>query len=186
MNAYIDSNILISYVWYHYFADDKKKIQPSIVRFTEAMTTKKFNPIVSNFALMEVAKHLKDYYILLKVIQNGFGYREFSRLRVDYSVDNADDQRIKDIINDIQKDQRFSYMKFTSMETAAFNNIELYIDGYIDFIDAFHLQLALTAKCDYLVTKDNEFRSRVKQLAGNRVKGLTVKVMNLDEFLRAL
>lgn len=186
MKAYLDSNILIDYVWSNILTKTPKRKNNSVFNLFNAVDNELFEPVISNFSLMEVARHLKDYFLLLKVIKDGFGYREFSRVKINYSVDPRNEKKVDNIIKDLEQDERFSYLKVTNLEPAAFGNIELYIAGYIDFIDAFHLQIALSENCDFLLTKDEEFRSRYVTLTERGLLKIQTKVSRIDEFLQLL
>lgn len=184
MKAYLDSNILIDYVWTNEFTEKRRRPNGEIARMFRSIDKEEFEPIISNFSLMELAKHLRDYFLLMSMIRDGFSYREFSRERVNYSIDVTEEEKVDSIVADLESHEKFTFLKVTNLEPAAIEKIECYIKRDIDLIDAFHLQIALTAECECLVTKDNDFRVKASQLAKGGSQSMKIKVLNVAEFMQ--
>ena len=150
----------------------------------KAMKTEVFEPVISRFCLMEVAIHFRDYQISRLLVKDGFGYRQFSRKRKEYTLPRRTELGIRALVREFEQNNLFSVVTVTGWNEKAYSDIELYVEGYVDLVDAFHLQAAVTAGCDYLVTGDEEFKQRVDKMVSIGKIRIPTKMIYLRDFLR--
>ena len=167
MKAYIDTNVLISYLWNEFYQEErgKKSISYSLVN-KGAMG--KFEIYISFYTLMEVHEHFSDYYLQQNVIKDGFGFREFPKERRNYVMDS---EQLISVSKMIEILRTSPYLNYIEPETMTDNFLKLvmeYVKGYVDFVDALHLRTAIDIKCDYFVTNDGELRKRAQKLICNK------------------
>ncbi len=79
-----------------------------------------------------------------------------------------------------------TYIDVEKMQEKIFPVIKQYLDGYLDFIDAYHLRTAIETGCDYLVTKDSGFRKRAQALINKGIIKEPIKITSVSGFLRIL
>jgi len=182
LKRYLDSNVLINYIWWSKSAN--KPPGRDAAGMARAIETGAFEPVISRFCLMEVAGHFRDYEILKLLIRDGFGYRYFSQRRKDYVLPLTSERRLRRLVRVLEDDRLFSVVTITSWKEKAYAQIESYVAGYVDLPDAFHLQAASTAKCDYFITGDDELRQRVKAMVARATTDPQVQMVSPNEFLR--
>jgi len=181
LKGYLDSNVLINYIWW-----SKSRSKPPgrvAAGMATAIETGVFDPVISSFCIMEVASHFRDYEILKLLIRDGFGYRYFSQKRKNYSLPIATERRLRRLVKVLEDDQLFSVVTVTRWRDKAYSDIEQYVAGYVDLPDAFHLQAAATARCDYFITGDDELRQRANAMIESGATNLELKVASPKEFL---
>jgi len=83
--AYLDTNILISYIWSEFYqkTDRKKPESHSLINLG---AQGKYEIYISEYNLMEIQEHFSDYYLQQNAIKDGFGFREFSSVRRGYTL----------------------------------------------------------------------------------------------------
>lgn len=183
MRAYLDTNILIDYIWWSKFANNPIK-EKKTVTLLKNVEKGIFNPIISNFSLIEMANHFRDYFLLRYVIEDGYSYRELHGRKINYRLAPTEEQKIQEILNEFENNESFTIVKVTGWRKKAFSDIELFIKNYIELIDAFHLQVARSLNCKYLITKDEEFRKWVKEMEEQNPKIIKTAVVSVEEFIK--
>jgi predicted nucleic acid-binding protein len=184
LKGYLDSNVLINYLWW-----SKSRTRPpgkEAEKMAQAIEAGAFDPVISRFCIMEVAGHFRDYEILKLMIRDGFGYRYLSQRRKNYELSRAMEGRLRRLIRVLEDDRYFSVIAVKTWGEKAYSDIERYVAGYVDLPDAFHLQAASTAQCDFFITGDEELRDRVKAMVKREPSSLSFAIVSPSEFLRRL
>jgi predicted nucleic acid-binding protein len=169
---FLDSNIIIDYCWGKYFSDDNKH-QGYGFRVFQIGLDGKYSILISNFNLIEVFEHFRDYFKLNRIIKSGFSHREFIRERSKISITEEEEDQIDTMLTEIEEDTRLNFIKYAKFGENFISNIIKYVKYEIDFFDAIHLQMAIDNNCDYIITKDGPFRKNsdimMKRLFGKAV-----------------
>lgn len=100
LKAYLDSNILISYFWSHYFGHDKP--QDTNWKLINRAINGEYDVCASTFSTIEIFEHFRDYFLLTKVIKQGHGYREFKRWRGNHVLHKKQKQKIYGFLDDFE------------------------------------------------------------------------------------
>jgi predicted nucleic acid-binding protein len=182
LKAYLDSNILISYLWW--WKSDLKSQQRPVAALAQAIESKTFEPIISEFSLMEVSHHFSDYHFLRLMIEDGYSYKQLPQQRLDYSLSKDQEDAVTEVLQELENNPLFSVVSIEKWEQSAFESVKSYTKGYVEIVDAIHLQVAVDAECDYLITGDKAFRRRVEALVSAGKTEIVPKVVTLETFLQ--
>ena len=79
-----------------------------------------------------------------------------------------------------------TFIEVEKMQDKLFPVIKKYLDGYVEFVDAYHLRTAIEVGCEYLVTNDSGFRTRVQTLISNKIIVEPIKMTSAQGFLSIL
>jgi predicted nucleic acid-binding protein len=181
LKGYLDSNVLINYLWWSKAA--RKPPSKEAGAMASAIEAGEFEPVVSRFCIMEVAGHFRDYEILKLLVRDGFGYRYFSQRKKNYVLPRSTERRLRKLVQVLENDRLFSVVTVERWREKAYTDIEQFVEGYVDLPDAFHLQAASTAGCDYFITGDEELRQRAKAIIEKRTTSLSLEMVTPKEFL---
>jgi predicted nucleic acid-binding protein len=141
---------------------------------------------ISFYTLMEISQHFMDYYLQQKAIKDGFSFREFQKVRKEYSLSKEETKTIAELVENLRKNKFLNYVDVGEITGEYFQIIMSYVQGYLDFLDALHLRTAIDVGCDYFVTKDGELRKRVQTLINKGTINEPIKITSVSGFLNIL
>jgi len=185
MKAYLDTNILIGYVWDAFFSESGHKKSPSYTLVNEG-SMGKFEIFISFYTLMEIHQHFTDFYLQQNAIKDGFSFREFPKVRRNYVLDNTQIETISELIENLRTNKYLNYIEPETMTEGFFKIVMEYVRGYLDFLDAIHLRTAIDTKCDYFLTKDGELRKRAQKLMNSHIVTEPIKITSVTGFLEII
>jgi len=185
LKAYLDTNVLIDYVWSAFFSEEEEKKSPSYTLVNKG-SMGEYEILISFYTLMEIYQHFTDYYLQQNAIKDGFGFREFSRVRRNYVLDEDQMKTISELVENLRTNEYLNYIEPETMTEGFFKTTMEYVRGYLDFVDAIHLRTAIDTKCDYFVTKDGELRKRAQKLMDEGVITEPIKITTVSGFLKIL
>jgi predicted nucleic acid-binding protein len=185
MKAYLDTNILIGYVWDAFFSESGHKKSPSYTLVNEG-SMGKFEIFISFYTLMEIHQHFTDFYLQQNAIKDGFSFREFPKVRRNYVLDNTQIETISELIENLRTNKYLNYIEPETMTEGFFKIVMEYVRGYLDFLDAIHLRTAIDTKCDYFLTKDGELRKRAQKLINSHIVTEPIKITSVTGFLEII
>ena len=185
MKAYLDTNVLIDYVWSAFFSEEEEKKSPSYTLVNKG-SMGEYEIFISFYTLMEIHQHFSDYYLQQNAIKDGFGFREFSRVRRNYVLDENQMRTVSELVEILRTNKYLNYVEPETMTEGFFKVIMKYVRGYLDFVDATHLRTAIDTKCDFFITKDGELRKRAQKLIDESVITETIKISSVSGFLEIL
>ena len=181
----MDTNILIEYIWRTYYPKTEVGTTPAC-QLIERGVEVNYEMYISYYTLMEISQHFTDYYLEQKAIRNGFSYREFPRMRGDFTLSEDETEAISELIEILRKNEFLNYIDVGEIKGDLFKIIMRYVQGYLDFIDALHVRTAIDVGCEYFVTKDGELRKRVQRLIEKKVITEPIKIATASGFLNIL
>ncbi len=146
----------------------------------------KFEIFLSEYNLMEIYEHFRDYYLQQNAISDGFGYREFSKVRCNYMLSEEQRSSVAELIEKIRNSPFVNYIEPEGMTEGFFKVVMGYVKGYMDFIDAAHLRTAIDTKCAYFITNDHELRVRAQQLLSSHTIAEEIKLCGTTAFLKII
>jgi len=150
-------------VWLEYIWQSKSKTK------RQATSSKKvidklngddnYEIILSPFLIREISSHYKDWFILQKVVKDGFSFGEFRQIKNKYSITDKEKEEINSIILRIGGIKNVNTLTTTDLNVTEIDRI-LWLEGEYNFeiYDALHFNTAINKKCSYLVTKDGKLR----------------------------
>ena len=185
MKAYLDTNVLIDYVWSAFFSEEEEKKSPSYTLVNKG-SMGEYEIFISFYTLMEIHQHFSDYYLQQNAIKDGFGFREFSRVRRNYVLDENQMRTVSELVEILRTNKYLNYVEPETMTEGFFKVIMKYVRGYLDFVDATHLRTAIDTKSDFFITKDGELRKRAQKLIDESVITETIKISSVSGFLEIL
>jgi len=185
MKAYLDTNILVDYVWSAFFSEEKEKKSPSYTLINKG-SMGEYEIFISFYTLMEIHQHFTDYYLQQNAIKDGFGFREFSRVRRNYVLEENQLKTVSELVENLRENEYLNYIEPEMMTEGFFKTIIGYVRGYMDFLDAIHLRTAIDTKCDYFLTKDGELRKRAQDLIDKDIITESLKISSVSGFLKIL
>jgi predicted nucleic acid-binding protein len=168
ITGYLDTNLIIEHCWWKYFGKGKGK-KTKDVELVERGFQRDYDPYISYMTTMELSVHLTDWFLLQKVIQNGFGYPYFRRERMKHSITSRQKEYISSIVREYQESPDAFYIEIDEITKDFFERVKLMIDNYIEIEDAIHFVFAQAAKCKYSATKDDELRVRLQRIISNKI-----------------
>jgi predicted nucleic acid-binding protein len=183
--AYLDTNILISYIWNEFYQETERKKSDSH-RLINLGAKGTYEMFISEFNLMEIHEHFADFYLQQNAIKDGFGFREFPKVKRDYSLTKGQAQAIADLIETLRTSPSMNYIESGGMTEGFFTIVMDYVKRYIDFIDAAHLRTAIDTDCNYFVTNDGELRTRAQKLLCDNVITEEITITSASGFLKVI
>lgn len=183
MKVYLDTNVIIAYLWNAYQKNGKKSVSFTLVN---QGSMGKFEIFISFYTLMEIHEHFNDYHLQQNAIKDGFGYREFSKVRREYFLNNEQLLSVSELIKGLRTNPYLNYIEPETMTERFLQIVMEYVKGYIDFVDAMHLRTAIDTKCDFFVTNDGELRKRAQELICSHIITEKIKITSAKGFLKAL
>jgi len=185
LKAYLDTNILIDYIWSAFFSEEEKKKSPSYTLVNKG-SMGEYEIFISFYTLMEIHQHFTDYYLQQNAIKDGFSFREFPRVKRNYVLDEDQIRTVSELVENLRTNEYLNYIEPETMTEKFFKTIMEYVRGYLDFLDAIHLRTAIDTKCDYFVTKDGELRKRAQSLISRGVITAPIQITSVSGFLKIL
>ena len=185
IKAYIDTNILIDYCWAKFFSEGKSRKSKSVLLVNKGAMGL-FDMHISFYTLMELSNHFTQYFLEQKAIKSGYSYPESFRQRAKFELDELERKTISELVEELRNSKYLTYIDVEKMQEKFFPVIKQYLDGYIEFADAYHLRTAIEVNCDYIVTKDSGFRKRVQALINKRTIKEPIKITSVSGFLKIL
>lgn len=174
---FLDSCVWINYIWQVQFSQEPKEKTASTKLIEKIKGDKKYQVILSPFLVNEISTHFKDWFLMQKVIQDGFSYREFNREKKNYEISSQEIEKIDEIINTISNIENIEILSPEDLTKESIAEIlKLETKYYFDFYDAFHFHVAEKEKCQYFVTSDSPLRksaSKLNQKEKNKLECLT-------------
>jgi len=183
--AYIDTNILIDYCWATFFSEGKSRKSKSVTLVNKGAMGL-FDMHISFYTLMELSNHFTQYFLEQKAIKSGYSYPESFRQRVKFELDELERKTISELVEKLRSSEYLTYIDVEKMQDKFFPVIKQYIDGYVEFVDAYHLRTAIEVGCNYIITKDSGFRKRVQALINKGIIKEPIKITSLSGFLKLL
>lgn len=179
----MDTNVLIAYIWNEFYQKSRNEKSKSHTLVNEGAKGK-FEIFISEYTLMEIYEHFTDYYLQQNAIRDGFGFREFPKVRRDYILNKNQLRAVAGLIEKLRASPFLNYIEPEGMTEGFFQLVMKYVKGYVDFVDAVHLRTAIDTKCDYFVTNDGELRIRAQQLMCNCTLTEKIQLTNAKSFLK--
>lgn len=160
MKIYFDSNIWIDYAWGIINGTGRRK--KYLKELVNSIGKKKIKVISSLFLNTEISAHFRDWFLLRKIIRDGFSFREFARKKREYNLNERERQKINKVIQNITKLSWVKFVELRELDRGSLDVFELLTLHYsIDAIDAFHNIIAANENCRFLVTKDEDMRDKM-------------------------
>lgn len=184
--AYLDTNILIDYCWLAYFAEERTRKSKSYTLVNKGAMGE-YEIFISFYTLLEISQHFTDYYLQQKAIKDGYSFREFPKVRRNYTLTKDETETISELVENLRTNEFLNYIDIGETVNGHFFRIIMrYVQEYVDFLDALHLRTAIDVGCDYFVTKDGELRKRAQELINNKVITEPIKIASVSGFLKVL
>ncbi len=185
--VFLDTNIWIDYLWQNRAKrPDKTRNQYSSNIISLLEGNSEYEIVFTVFLISEISAHLRDWYLLRKIIADGFSYREFATQRKNYRLTDAEKEEIDAQILSISeaKDNvnTLSPENLSSSEIEEVLRLEAEFD--IGFYDALHIHTASKSKCNFFVTKDEALRKAMSKL--NQSKIIDVQCLPPKSFVTQL
>jgi len=185
MKAYLDTNILIDYVYSAFFSEEKEKKSKSFTLVNKG-SMGEYEIFISFYTLVEIHQHFTDFFLQRNAIRDGFGFRDFHRVRRNYVLTEDQIKTVSELVEILRENEYLNYINPETMTEDFFNIVMDYVRGYVDIIDAIHLRTAIDTKCDYFVTKDGELRKRAQELINDKTIKDPIKIASVSGFLGIL
>jgi len=185
IKAYIDTNILIDYCWATFFSEKSSRKSKSVLLVNKGAMGL-FDMHISFYTLMELANHFTQYFLEQKAIKSGYSYPESFRQRNRFELDELERKTISELVEKLRNSGYLTYIDVEKIQDKLFPVIKQYIDGYVEFIDAYHLRTAIEVGCNCIVTKDSGFRKRVQALIKKGTIKEPIKITSVSGFLKIL
>jgi len=185
IKAYIDTDIIINYCWVSFFSERKTRASKSVLLVNKGAMGL-FDMHISFYTLMEVAYHFTQYFLQQKAIKNGYSYAESFRQKTRFDLDEVEKKTVSELVENLRNSPYLTYIDVEKMQDKFFPVIKQYVDGYIEFVDAYHLRTAIEVGCDYIVTKDSGFRRSAQALKSKGIIKEPIQITSESGFLRIL
>lgn len=185
LRVYVDTNIIIDYCWYTFFSDKRTKQSHSVILVNRGAMGH-FNIHISFYTLMELSNHFTQYYLEQKAIKSGYGYPDSFRQRSKFELDEKERKTISELVERLRNSKYLTFIEVEKMQDKLFPVIKRYLDEYVEFVDAYHLRTAIEVGCDYLVTNDSGFRTRVQTLINKKAITEPIKMTSAQGFLNII
>jgi predicted nucleic acid-binding protein len=185
VKAYIDTNVIISYIWSTFFSNQTDK-NSSAYKLINKGAMGEYEIFISFYTILEIHQHFTDYYLQQNAIQDGFGFREFSKVKKNYDLKSDQLEIVNSLIENLRSNEYLNYVDPEAMTDKFFKIIMKYVEGYLDFLDAIHLRTAIDTKCNYFVTRDTELRKRFQKLVSSGIINEPIKITSEKGFLGIL
>ncbi len=185
IKAYVDTDIIINYCWVTFFSNQTNKTSKSVLLVNKGAMGL-FDMHISFYTLMEVSNHFTNAFLQQKAIKNGYSYPESFRQKTSFDLDEKEQKTVSELVENLRNNPYLTYVDVEKMQDKFFPVIKQYLDGYVEFVDAYHLRTAIEVGCDYLVTKDAGFRRHAQILKSKRVIKEPINITSESGFLNIL
>jgi predicted nucleic acid-binding protein len=183
--AYLDTNVLIEYAWER--TPSAPTTRPRLAsKVMELGLDGQFDIYVSVFCIMELYEHFRDWFLLQKVIGDGFGYREFRRERKRHRLSKNEAAILESLIAEFRDNANIYFVEFESVPSDFFSRAAILQKNGFDSMDAFHLLTALDVGATHFVTKDGEVRSRFDKVTRKELVSPPMEMTSMRGFLKGL
>ena len=145
-----------------------------------------FEIFISFYTIMELHEHMSDFFLQQNIMKSGFSYREFSKNKKDFVLDEHQLTLVSELVENFRDNQYLNYIVPEIMTDRFFNEVMKYVRGYIEFVDALHLRTAIDTSCEYFVTKDGPLRKRAQKLKSDKKIIENIKITSVTGFLDTL
>lgn len=156
--VYFDSNFWIKHYWSKHSSESTRTVNARKLPFDlESLSKEKFNAYFTEYLFYEISAHIKDWELIQLVINDGFSYREFTKLknRPEYRIDEEGQKRIDDALANLSSYPcvvpDLTPKPITEEEVAFLFSLTRY---GLEIIDSFHIISAVRHDCNYFVTSD--------------------------------
>ena len=194
LKIYLDSNLWINYLWIKKvaslpkkFAKHNKSRQRSYEIVNYLLNQKAFKRIAivsSLFNGSEISGYFRDYLRFLRGLNLGYDYTNCHKYKQSFRLFSREKKEIT------------SYFEYIG-NLKAVEVVEPKLDGksleffrlatcdyYLDYMDAFHLLVALMEGCKYLITEDKDFKGKGNKLLRNNELLKDIRLINSKEATR--
>lgn len=187
LRAYLDTNVLVEHYWWKYFGKEKPRKSKAVL-LVEKGFRGDYDCHISYVNIMELSSHLRDWFLLQKVVKGGFSYHNFKREKHRYTLSPEQKKLVGKIMSDYTNSPFVNYIEVDEVSHLFFVRIRSFVDNYIELMDAFHIVLAQAVECDYIVTKDRELRARFQRIISEKIVELpsSLKPISPTAFLKLL
>ncbi len=183
--AYLDTNVLIEYAWERTPSTSSTRTKPATDLIQRGLDGE-FDIYISTFCIMELYEHFRDWYLMRKVIADGFGFREFRRERRKHRLTDEETSKLDRLIADFKDKPNVHYIDFNSVPDDFFPRASILQKNGMDCLDAFHLLVALDTGATHFVTKDGEVRTRFDSATRSEILSPSMKMTTIRGFLSGL
>ena len=183
--AYLDTNVLVEYAWERTPSPpaSHKKLATRLIELGMDGT---FDIYISTFCIMELFEHFRDWYLMKKVIEDGFGYREFRSERRNHRLTKEDIDKLEALISDFKDKPNIYYVDFDTVPEDFHSRVTILQKNGFDCLDAFHLLIALDIGATHFITKDGEVRARFDKATRREITSPPINMTNIRGFLKGL
>jgi len=162
---FLDSCVWINYIWQTHFEESAKTNNSSVKLIEKIYKNNNYEIILSPFLTNEISTHFRDWFIMQKIIKDGFSYRDFSRERKNYSLTEEEKNEIIQIIISIGSADNINVLPVKNIEKQDIEEIlNLESDYYFDFYDSLHVYTAVNQGCKFFITSDSPLRKSASKL----------------------
>ena len=120
--AYLDTNVLIEHAWERHVdaPSPKRNIASELI---ELGLDGRYEIYISTFCVMELYEHFRDWYLMQKVIANGFGFREFRRERKRYKLSASEALVMDRLVAELRDNPDIFFVEFDKVPEHFFSRI---------------------------------------------------------------
>ncbi len=168
----IDTCVWLDYIWQEKATDPKA--DNSSKKLIESISgDENYQIILSPFLIREISSHYKDWFVLQKIIKDGFSCNDFKKIKNDYFLDEQEVKEINKIIIDIGGIDNVNVLNVSALNEDEVARILLLESQYnFDIYDAIHFNTAIMEKCDLFVTRDAALRKSISHFNQKNKNGV--------------
>jgi predicted nucleic acid-binding protein len=141
---------------------------------------------VSVFCIMELYEHFRDWFLLQRVIGDGFGYREFRRERKNHRLSKKETTILESLVEEFRDNPNIYFIEFESVPSDFFSRVAILQKNGFDCMDAFHLLTAMDVGVTHFVTKDGEVRSRFDKVTRKELVSPPMEMTSIRGFMKLM
>jgi predicted nucleic acid-binding protein len=183
--AYLDTNVLIEYAWERLVKEPPSRRTLANTLWERGLDGD-FEIVVSTFCILELFEHFRDWFLMQKVIGDGFGFREFRRERKNHRLSKKEVEMLESLVADFNSDPNILLVEFDSVPKDFFSRVALLQENGVDFLDAFHILIALDVRATHFVTKDGEIRARFDRTTRRKITSTPMEMTTIRGFLKLM
>lgn len=181
MRVYFDACVWIDYGWGIF--NKTGKIKPRTQQLINCIQKEKIEVILSIFLISEISAHFSDWILMQKAIKDGFGYREFSKIKKNYELTYRDKTKIENLTKKIFELSWITNAEIKTFDKMHFDALQaLTWDYSLDTVDAIHAIIAKDVGCEFLITKDEDLISHMNEFLKS-VNDKTYRVVRPEHFI---